>query len=229
MTFFVSALCLSASAQTDSDIIPIPEKNNKYLLPDGKVFAIEKIDSLNKVWGRVLFAHNKEDDAKGIIHLIRMTDEIRKQLESANAKREQAMDFMLNKPAPDFELMDLQGNLWTLSKLRGRIVVLNFWFTSCAPCVQEMPQLNELAGLKDYKNIVFLGLTFNSADQIKTFLKKHNFNYTLLPNSAKIDKQYQISLWPTSIVIDKAGYVKRVFNSSPKIKEDIESVINSLI
>jgi peroxiredoxin len=126
-------------------------------------------------------------------------------------------------------MKDLQGKSWTLSKLRGKIVVLNFWFTSCAPCVQEIPQLNALVISNENQNVVFLALTFNNADQIKTFVKKHPFNYKLLPNSAETDKKYQVSLWPTSIVIDKVGNIKRIMNSNPQIEQEIESVINSLM
>jgi peroxiredoxin len=173
--------------------------------------------------------HNKQDDANGIVHLMRMTNEIRQQLEEENSKRQRAMESMLNKPSPDFELADVQGKVWRLSELRGRIVVLNFWFTSCAPCVQEIPELNELVREYKSKPVVFLAMTFNNEDQIRTFVKKHTFHYNLLPNSAEIDKKFHVNLWPTSIVIDSEGYIKLIVNSGPQIQEELRSVMNSLI
>jgi peroxiredoxin len=230
--FIIAVLSIAwmrAVAQVSSNTTRSTEKTI-LLLPDGTVLGSEKLDSLKKAWGedRIRFRHNQEDDAKGIVHLVRMTDEMKQQVEDENTRRNQAIASMLNKPAPDFELTDLQGHRWTLHELRGKIVVLNFWFTSCAPCIQEMPELNELVRINDSKNVVFLGLTFNNADQIKTFLKKRTFNYTLLPDSREVDKKFQVSLWPTSIVIDKDGYVKLVVNSNPKIREELTAVINSL-
>lgn len=229
LTAFLYIPCLSVMAQVESGTGHSTEKNVKYLLPDSTVFAIEKVDSLKKVWGRVLFVHNKQDDANGIVHLMKMTDEIRQQLEEENTKRQQAVASMLNKPSPDFELIDIQGKSWKLSKLRGRIVVINFWFTSCAPCVEEIPELNKLMAEYDSESVVFLGITFNNADQIKTFLKRHTFNYTLLPNSAEIDKKFHVSMWPTSVVIDRSGYIKLIINSSPQIHKELKSNIDSLI
>ncbi|MDA8432453.1 MAG: TlpA disulfide reductase family protein, partial [Nitrospiraceae bacterium] len=46
--------------------------------------------------------------------------------------------------APDFTLKDLRGNHVTLSSLKGKVVLLNFWATWCPPCVAEMPELNKL-------------------------------------------------------------------------------------
>ncbi|MCF0039728.1 peroxiredoxin family protein [Dyadobacter fanqingshengii] len=216
-------------AQVSSGVSESPKQAITYLLPDGKVFPSEKLDSLSKAWGGVSFSHNAEDDAKGIVHLVRITEEMKRQFEEANTRREQAKASMLNKPAPDFKLKDLQGNLWNLQELRSKIVVLNFWFTSCAPCVQEMPELNELVKAYEGKDVVFLALTFNSAGQVRTFQKKRNFNYTLLPNSGEVDKKYQVGSWPTSMVIDQAGDIKMTMNSSPKVREEIASAINSLM
>ena len=221
--------CIHAVAQISS-LTMGSTKQTTYLLPDGRVLGPEKLDSLDKAWGEgsMAFRHNQEDDDKGIIHLVRVTDEMKQQEKASLLKREQTFAAMLNKPAPDFELTDLQGSRWSLKQLRGKIVVLNFWFTSCAPCIQEMPALNELAREYDGKNVIFLALTFNSSEQIRTFQKKRVFNYTLLPNSGEVDKRYHIGNWPTSIVTDKEGDIKLIVNSSPEIREDLVQVIDSL-
>jgi peroxiredoxin len=229
LTAFLCITCLSVMAQVASGSGHSPDQNIKYLMPDSSVFPIEKLDSLKKAWGRVLFVHNKQDDANGIVHLMQMTNEIRHQLEEENSKRQQAMESMVNKLSPDFELADVLGKVWRLSELRGRIVVLNFWFTSCAPCVQEIPELNALVREYESKPVVFLAMTFNNTNQIRTFVKKHTFIYNLLPNSAEIDKKFHVSLWPTSIVIDKEGYIKLIVNTSPQIQEEMRRVMNSLI
>src|SRR6185312_613814 len=56
----------------------------------------------------------------------------------------------IGSEAPDFTVADLNGKMYKLSDLKGKTVVLNFWFTTCAPCVTEMPELNRL--IEKYKN-----------------------------------------------------------------------------
>jgi peroxiredoxin len=220
---------MGAVAQPSSGTTNLSERAT-LLLPDGKILKNDKLDSLAVVWGegRIVFSHNEKDDAKGIVHLVRMTDEMKKKSEDQDAESEQILSEMLDNPAPDFELKDLQGKLWSIKELRGKVVVLNFWFTSCPPCIQEMPELNKLVQEYDGENIVFLGLAFNNAEQIKTFLNKHAFSYTLLTNSTAVDKKYHVNSWPTSFVIDRGGIIRSVIKVSSKIGEDLKSIINAL-
>jgi peroxiredoxin len=173
----------------------------------------------------VLFKHNEEDDQNNIIRLVRLTDEMKQEMEN----KKNILSGMANQTAPDFRLTDSTGKQWHLYELRGKIVVLNFWFTSCAPCIQEMPELNKL--VEDFKNqkVVFLGLSFNSQTLVDKFLKNRKFEYTILANSKDVDNQYKVNSWPTSMVIDKNGTIKFVTNSSPKIREELKSVIDSLL
>jgi len=208
----------------------VEQQKNTYLLPNGKPLKEDKFDSLENAWGknRVLFSHNENDDKNGIIHLIRLTVEMEKEMKKAQASRLIAHDAMLNKPAPLFTLKDLKGKTWTLKDLRGKIVVLNFWFTSCAPCVQEMPELNKLVSEYSNKDVVFLGLTYNTAQQTVSFLERHPFKYHILPNSEEIDKKYHIDSWPITIVIDQLGNIQHIMSYSPKINDELSSIINSL-
>lgn len=223
ITIVTLMLSLLSSAQ-----VKLPSSDATiYLLPNGKTFNIQKLDSLNAAWGedRVLFQHNEEDDKNNIMRLVRLTDEMKQQMEN----RKNLLSGMTNQAARDFRLTDSTGKQWHLSELKGKIVVLNFWFTSCAPCIQEMPELNRLA--KEYKDkeVVFLGLTFNNQVQVDKFLKNRKFEYTILSNSKEVDKQYKVTSWPTSMVIDTNGTIKFITNSSPKIHEDLKAVIDSLL
>jgi len=206
-------------------------KPTTYILPDGKIFNILKFDSLSGVWGkdRVMFVHNEDDDEKGIIHLVRISDEMKNKMEDKKKLNDQVMTSMLNKNAPDFELSDLQGERWSLKKFKGKVIILNFWFTTCIPCIKEIPELNKLVDEYDPKNVVFLGLTFNNSDQVRKFLTKHPFKYTLFPASKEVDKKYNISSWPASIVIDRDGKIKKIIYSSDKIHDELKNEINPLL
>ena len=230
ITILVSISCTRIIAQASSDTMRQAKKTT-YLLPDGRLFSLEKWDSLELAWGkgRISLQHNEEDDAKGIVHLVRLTDEMMQQSANRDKENEKALTTLLNKPAPDFKLTDLKGKQWSLKELRGKIVVLNFWFTSCIPCIKEMPELNKLAEAYNSREVIFLGLTFNSKEQVQLFLKKYKFDYTLLTGSHDVDDKYHITSWPTSIVIDKKGDIKKIVLSDPNISEELKAVIDTLM
>ena len=203
-----------------------------YILPDGKILPGDKLDSLRAVWGanRVAFRHNSEDDKKGIMHLIRITDEMAKSMQDAGTKRQQLLDGMLNKPAPDFSLRDINGKKWSLKSLNGKVVVLNFWFVTCPPCVQEMPELNELTKAYASKEVVFLAMTYNDKGEVTDFLKAHTFDYNLLINSRETDKAYNVTSWPVSFVLDKGGIVKFVVKGGhATIRQQLTKAIDQVL
>jgi peroxiredoxin len=114
--------------------------------------------------------------------------------------------------APVFTVTSLKGKRLELAALRGKIVVLNFWFTGCEPCVAEFAQLNALVTEFKRKEVVFIALTPDSAATLKPFLKEHRFKYQVAPNAIKIivstyrDGSGSV-VFPTHIVIDKEGKI----------------------
>jgi peroxiredoxin len=183
---------------------------NKFILPDGKQITPDKLDSVKKAWNgeRIVFQHNDEDDKAHVMRLVKMSPEMTKEFDEKAKTAQLAIQSMTGETAPDFELTDLNGKIWTLSSLKGKVVILNFWFTSCPPCIQEMPKLNDLVNKYRNKDVVFLGLTFNDRSKVNEFLKEHKFHYNLLLSSQKVDKMYQINSWPTNFVIGRDGKVK---------------------
>ena len=232
--YFIAAALVLVSNMTVGQVKSGTKQDPKpttYFL-DGKVFDSAKFDSLQVAWGgadRVAFKHDENDDQKGIIHLLRITDEMKKKMEEKDTATNQALLSMLNKNAPEFELIDLQGKKWSLKKLQGKVVVLNFWFTTCVPCIKEIPDLNSLVHDYKDKDVVFLGLTFSNKDQVKKFITKHPFDYILLPGAQDVNKKYNISSYPASMVIDKNGKIKRIINSSESIHQELTKEINSLL
>jgi peroxiredoxin len=196
---------------------------NKYYLPDGKEVAIDKLDSVKKAWGRdFLMSHN--DKKPNEIHISPITDEYLKQQEA----KKSLLNEMLNHAAPDFTLNDLSGKQWKLSALKGKIVVLNFWFTTCGGCIDEMPELNELKKSYSKSDIVFLALALDNSQAITSFLKKHSFAYTQLPKAGVISKAYQVSLYPTSIVIDREGVIRLQHIGSENTAKVLRAAINEI-
>lgn len=134
--------------------------------------------------------------------------------------------FKLNEKAPDFIAFNMDGQSIKLSELQGKVVVLNFWFIKCGPCVQEMPELNTLKKQFYNEDVVFLAITFDTKENIQTFLKTHDFNYTILPKSSDVIQVNKVRSFPTNVVLDKNGIV--VFQETgyrTNIKESISAII----
>ena len=78
------------------------------------------------------------------------------------------------------QFKDVNGKIVDLSALRGKTVVVNFWSTWCPPCIEEMPMFNEIHGQWQGKNVAFVGIAADQADNVKAFLKKTPVDYTIV-------------------------------------------------
>jgi peroxiredoxin len=107
--------------------------------------------------------------------------------------------------APDFDVKNLEGKPLNLSALRGKVVVLNFWFVGCAPCRVEMPGLNTLTEEFEDEDVVFVAFALDDAEALKAFLKEKEFTYQIVPNSGKIAAHYGVKVYPTHVIINKKG------------------------
>ncbi|MEO8174504.1 MAG: TlpA disulfide reductase family protein [Sediminibacterium sp.] len=113
------------------------------------------------------------------------------------------------KTFPDFDLTDMAGKRITSNDLKGKIVVINFWYSSCKPCIMEMPELNELVDkYKSRTDIVFLGFAIDKKELITAFLQKRKFNYTLIPAATELIKNMSVNTFPLHLVIDNKGKIK---------------------
>jgi peroxiredoxin len=137
------------------------------------------------------------------------------------------------KPAaPAFSLTSLEGEKLDLSALRGKVVVLNFWFTGCAPCIAEFGQLNALVRKFKDKGVVFIAPTTDDEATLRPFLKKHRFDYHVVPNAIRLiastysDGSGQV-LFPTHIVIDRAGKIDKRLTADEGIA-DLQKAIARL-
>ncbi len=115
-------------------------------------------------------------------------------------------NFKPGKIAPEFETTNIKGEKIKLSNLKGKIVVINFWFTNCPPCVQEIPELNKIATKYKKSGVEFLAITFDSKEKITPFVKEHPFYFNII-SDMDIIRKYQNSNYPTTLIIDKDGKI----------------------
>jgi cytochrome c biogenesis protein CcmG, thiol:disulfide interchange protein DsbE len=124
-------------------------------------------------------------------------------------------DPLVGHPAPNFTLVLLHNdsgkNTLSLSNLKGKSIVLNFWASWCQPCKEELPLL-ENAWKKmqaQKKNIVFLGIDFQESNSdASNFLLQHGITYLAgLDTDGSIANKYGVSSLPQTIFIDRNGTV----------------------
>lgn len=112
---------------------------------------------------------------------------------------------------PDFEFVDLDGKLINFSQFEGKYVLINFFATWCAPCVKEMPLIeNEI--WKNFKNSDdFIILSFgrgHSNEEIKKFILEKGFTFPIYSDEQKkIFNLFALSFIPRNYIIDKDGTV----------------------
>lgn len=173
--------------------------------------------------------------------LINPTDSIRYQLKpsppgaeesiadymSMYVKAQLAFYHMEGKPIPHFNFKTLEGNNYTSENTKGKIVLFKCWFISCAACVAEMPELNDLvARYKDRKDIIFISLAIDKEAPLRSFLKKTKFDYQTVAGQEKyMSEKLKIILYPTHYLIDKSGKLVKVTNTAEELEIFLERML----
>ena len=128
----------------------------------------------------------------------------------------------------DFTLQQLQGGELSLSELRGRWVVLNYWATWCAPCRKEMPELSDLHEQRD--DIIVLGLAFEDTEpaEFEAFLEEFHASYPILLIDvyAPPEPFGAPRVLPTTIILDPEGKAVKAF-AGPVTREMVEAFIDT--
>ena len=121
--------------------------------------------------------------------------------------------------APDFTLNTLDHQEITLSKLRGKVVLLDFWATWCGPCRESMPHLVQLNKTYQEKGLEVIGMSMDrgNIDTVRHFIKSMDIPYPMIIAPDDVARHYGVTGLPTTILIDKSGKIREKivgFNSS---------------
>jgi peroxiredoxin len=125
------------------------------------------------------------------------------------------------KKMPDFVMKDMAGRDVTSASLLGKVVILNFWTKTCGPCLQEMPEIAELAKILRPKSDVAL-LTVSTddgptdiQDTLKSVLREEPpFPVLFDPDSRIVGGKFGTHLFPETWIIDKRGVIRARFDGA---------------
>jgi len=114
--------------------------------------------------------------------------------------------------APGFTLPDLAGREVSLASLRGRVVVIDFWATWCAPCVFQIPILNEFWAAHRGDGVEVLGIAVDveGAEVVRSFVEEHGVRYPILLGSESLARDFGALGFPTLFVVGRDGRIETV-------------------
>jgi peroxiredoxin len=111
--------------------------------------------------------------------------------------------------APDFTLSDTDGNKYTLSDYRGKVVIVNFWTTWCPPCREEMPAMQRSWEIIQNENMVMLGINLGEdEDTIFEFTASYPVDFPLLMDlDSSVTSDWPVMGLPTTYIVDPEGNI----------------------
>jgi len=106
----------------------------------------------------------------------------------------------------DLKLPDLQGKVWRLQDLRGKVVMVNFWATWCPPCRKEMPDIQALYDKYKEEGLVVLAISDEDASKVQPFIAEKRISYpVLLDPKSKVHEAFRIQGIPKTFIYDRDG------------------------
>ncbi|MEO1286616.1 MAG: TlpA disulfide reductase family protein [Chloroflexota bacterium] len=136
---------------------------------------------------------------------------------------------LINSQAPEFELTDLNGQAVRISDYEGKILFLNFWQTTCPPCIEEMPDfLDFIADQPD--DVTWLTVNFDETDQqVREFFAEYEFLGipTVMDYDSEVRYRYGVFGAPVTFVLDKDGTIQYM-NIGQLSYDDMEQLVNAV-
>ena len=116
----------------------------------------------------------------------------------------------VGKPAPDFDTLDLDGKVWSLSKLKGKVVFVNFWATWCSPCREEMPSMQRLYTKLPKDKFEMIALFNNDKKPaVRKFVSQLGLTFPILSDEHNFaGTKYGLTGLPETFIVDKQGVIR---------------------
>ena len=128
--------------------------------------------------------------------------------EEESAKKAIARKEMIGTPAPEFTLKEINGNYFSLSSLRGKYVVLDFWGTWCWGCLESFPEMKKYY-TTHHDEFEIVGIAFSDKSEAwrKVVLERHTLPWINVFDDEDLHDKYHVTFAPTYFLIDKEGII----------------------
>ncbi|WP_347173968.1 TlpA family protein disulfide reductase [Polaribacter uvawellassae] len=197
---------------------------NRITKAEAKERLTKQVDKMTKILGKQLYGSLTVEETitkkDSIISKITFAISDKKKNDLLNTG---PLSEFKDKAFPKFDLNTLTEENFDSENLKGKPTMINFWFTRCAPCIDEMPILNKIK--EKYKDdFNFIAITYEKEEDVKKFLKKHPFNFEHLINAENFTDQLGITAYPMNLFLDKNGVLKYVKGGIPYVKLEGEEL-----
>jgi len=134
------------------------------------------------------------------------------------------------RPAPGFSLKDLNGTTVSLDQYKGKVVLLDFWATFCAPCIKAMPKLQKLHEQHAAKGFAVIGIATDEEGSkvVSPLVSKTKVKYPILLTNEAAWKEYGVETLPALFLIDRKGQIVKRFGGGTDhktIEREVEKVL----
>lgn len=133
--------------------------------------------------------------------------------------------------APLFELKDVEGKVWRLSDLKGKVVIINFWASWCDTCKEEKPYIIELLNRLKSDKLIYISILYNNdPSEALKYMNSQGYNFPVLIDDKGVAIDYGLTGVPETFVVNKNGILsKKVIGAIHWNLDDFTSTIQRLI
>lgn len=145
----------------------------------------------------------------------------------SGAQRPKALRQLEGTPAPEISVKEWIGDEVSIAGSRGKVIVLDFWATWCGPCMAAIPKNVALVQSRADDGLVFIGVHDgnNGWDKAASVVRDKGINYPVARDSGESVRGYNLSFWPTYVVIDRAGMVRAAGLLPDRVGEVVEMLL----
>lgn len=130
----------------------------------------------------------------------------------------------------DFTLTALNGEDYTLSKLRGQVVLIDFWATWCPPCRRSIPVFVSLYEKYRDRGFIVLGISREEKSKLVDFKNSNNVSYPILIDNKDVSQAYGVTAIPSIFILDKKGVIQKTqVGFAPELEAEFDTLIDSLL